>query len=443
MARPNILLIHSHDTGRYVQPYGNAVFTPHLQKLAEQGLLFRQAYSAAPTCSPSRSAMLTGQCPHSAGMLGLAHRGFSLNNCNNHLANVLREAGYHTVLTGVQHETTLGQEQLLGYNQVLVTEDYQHKTAQAAVDFLQGNVSQPFFLSVGFHNAHRPFPDIHPDDDPRFCPPPAPLPDAPETRHDFTEFKSAVRELDELMGQVLNALDANGLADDTLVICTTDHGIAFPHMKGNLTGHGTGVMLIMRGPGGFTGGNVTDGLVSQLDIFPTLCELLELDPPDRLEGRSLLPLIRGEVDQINDAVFSELTYHAAYEPMRGVRTDRWNYVRRFSSRDRPVMSNCDDGPSKDLLVRNGWTDTSLPREELYDLVFDPQEANNIAAHESSEQVLQAMRQRLSDWMRQTNDPLCHGPVCPPPEAMQNNPDSLSPDEPIQPFTPSDSQWQFS
>jgi len=202
-------------------------------------------------------------------------------------------------------------------------------------------------------------------------------------------------------------------------------------------------MLIMRGPGGFTGGNVTDGLVSQLDIFPTLCELLELDPPDRLEGRSLLPLIRGEVDQINDAVFSELTYHAAYEPMRGVRTDRWNYVRRFSSRDRPVMSNCDDGPSKDLLVRNGWTDTSLPREELYDLVFDPQEANNIAAHESSEQVLQAMRQRLSDWMRQTNDPLSHGPVCPPPEAMQNNPDSLSPDEPIQPFTPSDSQWQFS
>jgi arylsulfatase A-like enzyme len=304
-------------------------------------------------------------------------------------------------------------------------------------------VTQPFFLSVGFHNTHRPFGTIDPADDPRYCLPPAPLPDAPETRQDFAAFKSAVRELDQLMGLVLNALDTSGLSDKTLVICTTDHGIAFPHMKGNLTGHGTAVMLIMRGPGGFTGGKVLDALVSQIDLFPTLCELLELDPPSWLEGRSLMPLIRSEVDQINDAVFSELTYHAAYEPMRAVRTNRWNYIRRFSSRERPVLSNCDDGPSKDLLVRNGWGDTSLPQEELYDLVFDPVEAHNIAAQEGSEAVLQEMRQRLSAWMRQTNDPLCDGPVCPPAQAPQNNPDSLSPDEPLKVFSPADPQWHFS
>src|SRR5947207_3061874 len=81
---PNILYLHSHDTGRYIQPYGYAVPTPNLQKLASEGFLFRRAFDAAPTCSPSRAALLTGHCPHENGMLGLAHRGFSLNDYNQH-----------------------------------------------------------------------------------------------------------------------------------------------------------------------------------------------------------------------------------------------------------------------------------------------------------------------------------------------------------------------
>src|ERR1035437_8429400 len=78
-AKPNIIYLHSHDSGRYLQPFGHAVPTPHLQRLASEGVLFRRAFSAAPPCAPSRSALLTGQCPHRIGMLGLAHRGFSLN----------------------------------------------------------------------------------------------------------------------------------------------------------------------------------------------------------------------------------------------------------------------------------------------------------------------------------------------------------------------------
>ena len=85
MNRPNVLYIHSHDTGRYVQPYGHAIPTPAMQRLAEQGVLFRQAFSAAPTCSPSRAGLLTGQCAHSAGMIGLAHRGFSLHDYGRHI----------------------------------------------------------------------------------------------------------------------------------------------------------------------------------------------------------------------------------------------------------------------------------------------------------------------------------------------------------------------
>ena len=91
--RPNILYIHSHDSGRYLQPYGHAVPAPNLQRLSDEGVLFRQAFNAAPTCSPSRASLLTGMCPHSNGMFGLAHRGFVLNNYKQHILHTLRPAG--------------------------------------------------------------------------------------------------------------------------------------------------------------------------------------------------------------------------------------------------------------------------------------------------------------------------------------------------------------
>ena len=122
MTRPNILYIHSHDTGRCVQPYGYAVPTPHLQQLAEQGVLFRQAFCASPTCSPSRAALLTGQYPHTNGMIGLAHRGSRLNDYSRHLAGVLGRAGYATALAGVQHEVRAEEQRLLGYGEILTDE---------------------------------------------------------------------------------------------------------------------------------------------------------------------------------------------------------------------------------------------------------------------------------------------------------------------------------
>src|SRR5947207_12788544 len=108
--------------------------------------------------------------------------------------------------------------------------------------------------------------------------------------------KVGALDLVQGIGAVLDAVYANGLADNTLVICTTDHGIAFPRMKGNLTDHGIGVMLIMRGPGGFTGGKVYDALVSHIDIFPTICDLLRIDRPRWLQGVSLLPLVQAEAE---------------------------------------------------------------------------------------------------------------------------------------------------
>ena len=424
MDRPNILYIHSHDTGRYVQPYGHAVPTPNIQRLAEQGVLFRKAFCGAPTCSPSRASLLTGQYAHSSGMLGLAHRGFSLNDYNQHIVHTLREVGYYSGLVGEEHLSK--DHNAGGYDRISSLEGYSSDVVvSAAIRMLNNGLSEPFFLSVGFFETHRDFLKPGSAEDAKYSMPPAPLPDTPEMRRDMAAFKASAWDLDQGIGALLEALDAHGLAENTLVICTTDHGIAFPRMKGNLTDHGIGVMLIMRGPGGFTGGRVYDALVSQIDIFPTICDLLNIDHPRWLQGTSIMPLIRGETEHLQDAIFAEVTYHAAYEPQRAVRTQRWKYIRRFDHHLGPVLPNCDDSPSKDVLMQYGWRNRQRPLERLYDLIFDPNEACNLAHDQSVGVVLEELRNKLDTWMRATDDPLLHGPVPAPPGAELNDPDQES------------------
>ena len=135
MKSPNILYLHSHDTGRYVQPYGHAVPTPNIQRLAEGGVLFRQAFCANPTCSPSRASLLTGKWAHSCGMLGLVNRGFSLSDYSQHIVHTLREgAGYHSVLSGLQHVAPDPAQ--IGYDQILDGERSPEAVVARTVEFL-------------------------------------------------------------------------------------------------------------------------------------------------------------------------------------------------------------------------------------------------------------------------------------------------------------------
>ena len=428
--KPNVLYLHSHDTGRYIQPYGYAIPTPNLQKLAEQGVIFRQAFCGNPTCSASRAVFVTGQCAHSSGMIGLAHRGFALKDYNQHLCHTMRAAGYDTTLIGVQHVANSERKSKIGYNNDIKVQSQNVKhIAPAAEEFLGNAPKTPFFLSVGFSETHRVFHEPGPSEDVRYCRPPAPIADTPETRSDMAGFMASARILDGGMGRVLDALEANGLAENTLVICTTDHGIAFPGMKCNLTDHGIGIMLMMRGPGGFSGGRAIDAMVGHIDIYPTLCDLLDIKPPDWLQGKSMIPLINGEADEINEELFSEVTYHAAYEPMRAVRTKRWKYIRRFGGRGKPVLPNCDDSPSKELWLKNGWADRILAPEELYDLVLDPNETRSLAGDPACADALIEMRGRMDRWMKDTDDPLLKGPVPAPSGTRVNDPDGVSPREP--------------
>lgn len=423
---PNILYIHSHDTGRYVQPYGHQVPTPNIQTLAEEGVIFRQAFCASPTCSGSRASLLTGQYCHSNGMFGLAHRGWSLNDYGEHLVHPLRSAGYRSVMIGEQHISK--DPAVIGYDEVIDV-DSNHVTDVAPIaNGALRDIAEPFFLSVGFFETHRAFQAPTSIRDSLYSQPPPNLPDAQATREDIVAFKASARSLDRGIGSILSELEGLGLADRTLIICTTDHGLAFPRAKATLFDRGTGVMLLMRGPGGFTGGRVIESMVSQLDLYPTLCELAGVELPTFLQGTSLLPLIRGEVDAIRGEVFTEMTFHAAYEPLRAVRTDRWKYIKRFHDYDRPVLANCDDSATKDLLVEGGWREQEVPAEQLYDLILDPNENNDLSSDPRHREILAKLRGRVERWMVETDDPLRHGPIEPPAGAAVSRQDALSPAE---------------
>ena len=434
----NIVFLHSHNTGRHIQPYGYSVPTPNLRRLAEEGVIFRNAFSAAPTCSPSRAAFLSGMWPHSCGMLGLAHRGFAMGDYGFHCVRYLNKIGYSTALAGVEH--TAEEPETVGYRRVLTSSDpnYAEGTkpidaADAAVKFLGSSPDAPFFLSVGLMETHRPFPDPNPGqfphEDDRYRRPPKPLPDTDATRRDTAAFTASARRMDEKYGRILDALEEAGLSDSTLVCCFSDHGLQFPRNMCNLTDAGIGVYCILRGPGGFSGGKTTDDMISLIDLLPTAYDLAGLAIPEHVQGRSLVPLINGTADH-RETVFAESNFHASYEPMRCVRTNRYKLIRRYDQRDRPVLPNIDDGLSKDVLLENGWAESGRDQEMLYDLIFDPGEANNIANRPDMASVKKRLSLELDTLMDKSDDPIRKtGYLKPPTGSRLNDTDGLSPKQP--------------
>lgn len=436
----NVLYIHTHDTGRYIQPYGYPVQTPNLMELAKESTLFRNAYCAGPTCSPSRAALLTGMAPHSNGMFGLAHRGFSLHDYKQHLAHILSDNGYETALCGIQHETE--DVSLLGYRRILGNQEYSMgkcdedwhafdvNNAKVTAEYITETHDKPFFLSFGMFSTHRKFPNPDGSVNPDYILPPSTVFDNPENRRDMAGFLTMAKTADECVRIVMDALRKSGEEDNTVVIFTTDHGIAFPQNKCNLYDTGIGVSLMIKYPGNRLSGKATDALVSQVDIIPTLCELCGIKPMDYLQGASLVPLLEGKADNVRNEVFSEVTYHVAYEPMRCIRTGRYKLIRYFGGYDFAMPSNTDDSPSKAMLMQNGFFERPREKTMLFDLYMDPLERVNVAQEPGYAAILRELSDKLTDWMEQTDDPLLSGKVIPPAGALVNYPQSASPAEKI-------------
>lgn len=434
----NIVYLHCHDAGRFISPYGHALPTPYLQAFAEEATLFRQAHCAGPTCSPSRAGLLFSQSPQETGMMGLAHRGFSLRDPSQHFSAYARANGYETVLAGVQHVFHWDQEKpydleihFEGGHFTLQDVNLATRTAQWIRERAESDTDKPFLLECGFILPHRDFPLAGPGIDDRYIGVPSCLPDTAETRRDMAEYAEATRIMDHAAGIVLQALRDTGRFEDTVILFTTDHGIAFPWMKCNLYDTGTGVSFILHNPDSPVRGQVRDSLVSHLDVVPTFCDLAGLEIPPWARGHSIKPILEGKETEVRKELFSEVTFHAAYEPQRCVRTKKHKLIRRYDPNHTTLVApNVDGGLSKDLLVENHWREQKKPQLEMYDLILDPAERNNLAADPAYAEVLADLSVHLDNWMQETDDPLLKGPVKPPKGAKLNPVTQASPKDPV-------------
>ncbi len=236
------------------------------------------------------------------------------------------------------------------------------------------------------------------------------LKDLPELREEMALFQGCVQRYDAVLGTLLDVIDKHGLAEDTIFVSTTDHGIDIPRAKGTFYDPGIEVLMLMRYPaGGWGEGRVADEMISNIDLLPTLLEACGIEAPDNFEGRSFLPLLTGGDYVPNDCVFAEKIFHDSYDPTRAIRTDRYKYIRYFE-----VCIFYDLRAA--TVPRTQYFPHSPLRsdiEELYDLEADPLEMNNLAADPAHQDVLADLRRRVGQWMRATDDPQLRGPISSP------------------------------
>ena len=201
--------------------------------------------------------------------------------------------------------------------------------------------------------------------------------------------------------------------DDTLVLYVGDHGIAFPRAKCTLYDPGIEISLIARLPGSpLSGGIARDGMVSTMDVVPTLVELTGAVAPPDLHGTSLLPLAAGTASGY-DEIYIEKTYHSYYDPMRGIRTTRWKYIRNFETGLGVEIPSDIAGSGAYRDVAGRLQPSHHVEVELYDLQTDPNEQTNLANRPQTAAIQAQLGARVITWMRDTGDPLLEGPVTSP------------------------------
>jgi arylsulfatase A-like enzyme len=439
--RRNLLHIICHDLGRHLHCYGRPdVGSPNLDALAAEGVRFEHCYTASPPCSPARSCIMTGRYAHSSGQIGLAHRGFGLPESQRTLVDYLNDAGYLTANIGLQHERVdpMANRYQFDDHETANCEVVAEKAARFFANH-RGQQGAPFYFNLGFSEVHLPFtrPEYRPDDrTPRICAcanapssvcVPGWLPDNQGVREELARFNGCIRFMDEAVGRILQALEESRLDRNTLVLFTTDHGMAFPRAKGTLYDPGIGTALILRRPKeeGRDRRAVSD-LISSIDIAPTLLEAAGVAAPAEMQGRSFLRLLTGEAYEPRECVFSEKNFHDCYDPVRAVRTGRYKYLRSFERRRNIVLAS-DLQRSSASAEMWPWARRARPAEELYDLEADPWEMHNLAGRPEVAAVRAGLAQRVVQWMTDTDDPLLRGALTAPAGARVDPPEPVEED----------------
>lgn len=422
---PNVLYVDCHDLGDWLGCYGRPyVKSPRLDRLSMEGAVCTRYIAAAPICMPSRSAIFTGMMPHQNGVFGQD----PLNERFVCLPERLRQNGYETVVAGGL--MVLNDPRSIGFERVLVADKDGAKIAAAAA-FLRaraqasGDTARPFYLSISLQRVHRPYGLVHDPAVAEAVPIPPVLPDVTTVRRDLATLIHQVGDLDSFIGQLLDTLDDAGLAEDTVVVFTTDHGAAVARAKHTLYDGGIKTALLIRFPGVVQAGRRCDDLLSNLDLSPTLLDLLGFQAPHGILGKSFARRLTGSAEAGDltsaatgrDAVFAEQTWGRRsgsyyYAPARCIRTARFKYIRNFE-RQPPYIDNSwiarFHGSAGRELIEERFG-APLPETELYDLDADPHELSDVAPDPAYRDVREALGANLQAFLEQTGDPILLGPI---------------------------------
>jgi arylsulfatase A-like enzyme len=428
--RPNILYCLADDWGwPFAGAYGDEVVrTPTFDRLARQGVLFTHAFSAAPSCTPSRAAMLTGQYPHrleeGSCLWGFLPRNFPV------YPDLLEKAGYAVGCT--RKGWGPGNFQDGGY-----TRNPAGPQFRSFAEFLQKvPEGKPFCFWFGSTDPHRPYQPgsglasgLKPDN---VSVPPY-LPDNGTTREDTLDYYAEVERFDKETGELLALLEKKKLMENTLVVMTGDNGWPFPRSKANVYDSGSRQPLAVRWDKHMKPGRVLDDFINLADLAPTFLEAAGLRPPPEMTGRSFLGLLTGEEKPgTRDAVFLERERHANVRagdvgyPIRAIRTREFLYIRNLRPERWPAgdpqahkdparaFGDCDDGPTKKFMLEHREESGidklfqlcfgKRPAEELYDLAEDPHQVKNLAGNPLYTSAQANLRERLDRWMKETADP---------------------------------------
>jgi N-sulfoglucosamine sulfohydrolase len=449
--RPNILFAISDDQSwMHVGAYGDrGIKTPAFDRIAKEGVRFDYAFSAAPSCAPSRAAILTGrhiwQIEEGGILFGILKPAvFPV------FTNQLKGAGYQLAATGktygpgriedATHKEVFGEafngiklkERTPGLNRV----DYAANFSR----FLETrDRTEPFFFWYGATEPHQSY-DVggwkragKRLEDARL---PECLPDDPVTRGEILDYGLEVEHFDRHLGRMLSALEKAGELENTLIVVTSDHGNPLPRSKCNLYDSGTRVPFAVRLPERVPGGRVISDFINLVDVGPTLLEFAGVSIPASVSGRSLMPLLcsnqQGRVDPTRSAVVTGFERHIICRrdgvgyPMRSLRTHAWSYIRNyepdrwpagdpdFNSSHQGFYGDVDSGASKDYMLANAMNPKvrpfflrafgRRPAEELFDMEADPGQLKNLATLPEYQSILSQLREQLDSFLEKQHDP---------------------------------------
>jgi len=417
--RPNILWIIAEDMSPNWSCYGETTIeTPNIDRLAEEGVMFRNAFVTSPVCSPSRSAMITGMYPTT---IGAHHHRSSWPGSEIHLPKQMkllpeffRENGYYTANGG--SKTTVYHKDVQRKNKKMGKTDYNFVWDRSVYDdndWQSRPAGQPFFAQIQLRGGKYRGAKVPNPVDPADVKLPPYYPDHPVIRRDWANYLNSVLYLDIQVGKILKRLDDEGIADNTVVILWTDHGISHARGKQFLYDEGIGVPLIMRRPGVIKPRTVRDDMVSHIDIAATSLDMAGIVVPDYMQGRVLF----GRRYRRRRCIFAARDRcDETLDCIRAVRTERYKYIRNFY----PYRAGLQPNRYKDAKeiiktirslyaqgklneIQSRIFDVPRPVEELYDLKNDPYEINNLAHSPSHQKMLVRLRRMLVRHMIETKD----------------------------------------